>query len=222
MSGFRKKSEEFILRYINKLDPSGENAKIYIQKFKSTSDEDFEAMIEGLEKDTVNLAIVAPNFSHVKLDVQRNLNIAKELGHEFFQHINMPAKDGMPAYKTPIKYLVIDLPVRRQAQLLEKKISIPEDNNSVDDFTGQPTGKSKGAKISYPEVQVLAAMGLEKSMVEFLKYRGGDEKGFNAMNTMISRTGGVSMDAIEPFAGGVKVTTTLKSVLSGMHLRSTL
>ncbi len=222
MAGFRKKTEEYILSYINKIDPSGENKKIYTEKFKTMSDEDFEAMIFGIEQGSVNLAVVSPNFSHVKLDVQRNLDIAKELGHHFFQRVHMPAKDGLPAYLTPIPYLIIDLPMRRQAQLLDKKISIPEDNNSVDDLTGQPTGKSKGAKISYPEVQVMAALGLDHSLTEFLKYRGGDEKGFNAMNTMISRTGGVSMKAIEPFAGEVKATSALRAVLTAMHLKTTL
>ena len=222
MSGFRKKTEAYNLEYIQKVDPSGENKKIYIEKFKGMSDDDFEKMIFGIENGSVNLAVVSPNFSHVRLDVKRNLDIAKELGHHFFQRVKMPAKDGLPAYLTPIPYLIIDLPMRRQAQLLDKKISIPEDNNSVDDFTGQPTGKSKGAKISYPEVQVMAALGLDQSLTEFLKYRGGDEKGFNAMNTMISRTGGVSMKAIEPFAGEVKATSALRSVLTAMHLKTTL
>jgi hypothetical protein len=222
MPGHRKAAEDFILEYIQKIDPSGENVKIYQHKFQAMNDDDFEKMIEGLENNSVYLAIVSPNMSNVKLDVERNFKIAEELNHEFFQRIRMPARDGLPAYLTPIKYLVIDLPVRRQAQLLEKKISIPEDNNSVDDFTGQPTGKSKGSRVSYPEIQVLAAQGLENCLIEFLKYRGGDEKGFNAMNTMISRTGGVSQKAIEPFASGVKSTMLLRNYLQAMHLRNTL
>ena len=222
MPGHRKQAEEYILTNINELDPTGENAKLYVDKFSKMSDEDFEKMIEGIEKNDITLQLIVPNFSKVKMDVACNLELGKKLGHTFFERINIPAKDGLPGYLTPIPYPVIVLPVRRQAQLLDKKISIPEDNNSVDDFTGQPTGKSKGSKISYPEGQVLAGMGLNKTLTEFYKYRGGDEKGFNAMNTMISRTGGVSQKAIEPFAGGVKVTTTLKTYLAAMMLSSTL
>lgn len=222
MAGFRKKAEEFILEYIQKIDPSGQNKQLYVDKFKSMNDDEFEELMKNLEEGKEHLSIVAPNFSSVKLDVERNLAIGEELGHNFFQRVRIPAKNGLPGYLTPIKYLVVDLPVRRQAQLLEKKISIPEDNNSVDDFTGQPTGKSKGSKISYPEVQVLAAMGMNECLTEFMKYRGGDEKGFNAMNTMISRTGGVSMKAIEKFSSGVKVTQTLSSFLSAMMLKNSL
>ena len=221
MPGFRKEAEEYILKYVDRIASGGKNKALYVEKFSAMSDDEFEAMIKGLEDGTVHLAVIAPNFSDVKLSTQNNFKVADELGHSFFQRVHVPPKKGMPGYLTPIPYLILDLPVRRQAQLLEKKISIPENNNSVDDLTGQPTGASKGSRVSYPETQVLAAMGLNQSLLELLKYRGGDEKGFNAMNAMISRTGGVSMKAIEPFAGGVKSTHTLKSYLAGMHLRST-
>lgn len=222
MPGNRKEAEEFIIENVNAILAGNSNEPIYRKLFASMTDEAFEKFIDNLDKGIQSLCIIVPNFGKEKLDVGRNLELAEKLGHQFFQRIWVPAQRDMPSYLTPIPYLVVDLPLRRQAQLLQKKISIPEDNNSVDDFTGQPTGKSKGSRISYPETQVLAALGLNESVVEFLKYRGGDEKGFNAMNTMINRTGGVSMKAIEPFAGKVKATETLSSLLAGMHLKSTL
>lgn len=222
MPGFRKEAEAYALQYIDRIAPGGQNRKLYEQKFAAMSDDEFEKMIEGLEDDTVIFPVIAPNFSEVKLSVQNNFEVADELGHNFFQRVYIPPRDGLPGYLTPIPYLVMDLNARRQAQLLEKKISIPDHNNSVDDLTGQPTGASKGAKISYPETQVLAALGLTESLKELLKYRGGDEKGFNAMNTMIARTGGVSLEAIEPFSGEVRSTQTLRSTLAGMHLKATL
>lgn len=222
MAGNRKEAEEFILKHIEKITKSVENVNLYKKLFSSYDDNQFEEFINDLDSGRVKLAVTTPNFSNIKLDVQNNLNIAKELGYNFFQRVWIPAKDNTPSYLTPIPYLVVDLPVRRQAQLLSKKISIPEDNNSVDDFTGQPTGKSKGSKISYPEVHVLASLGLTQGTTEFLKYRGGDEKGFNAMNTMIDRTGGVSLRAIQPFSSGVKATQSLSSFLKAMHLNNTL
>ena len=118
--------------------------------------------------------------------------------------------------------MVIDLPLRRQAQLLIKKISIPEDSKTVDDYTGQPTGKSKGSKLSYPEVQVLAALNLDQSLIELMKYRGGDEKGFDAMNRSIARTGGVRMDMIESLGTITKSTETLQTMLTCMHIAANL
>jgi len=218
----RAAAQAFILKYINKILPGSENTSIYESLFASMDDKAFVEFMDDLETGKKTLAIIAPNFGKQSLSTERNLAIAKEIGHQFFQRIWIEGDEDTPTYLTPIPYLVIDLPLRRQAQLLVKKISIPEDNKSVDDFTGQPTGKSKGARVSYPEVQVLAAMGLDNSLVELLKYRGGDVKGFDAMNDAISKQGGVSMKAIEKFTSGVESTRILKSYLTSMHIRSTL
>lgn len=222
MPGNRAAAEHEILTIIEDMCPGSPNADLYRTKFASMDDVAFEQFIARLEKGTEQLAIISPNFGANQLDTGRNLEIGERLGHKWFQRIWVPEQDGNRGYLTPVEYLVVDLPLRRQAQILDKKISIPEDNNSVDNFTGQVTGASKGSKMSYPEVQVLASLGLEHSLTEFLKYRGGDGKGFNAMNTVISRTGGVSMNAIEPYSGTVTSTQTLSSFLTGMHLRNTL
>jgi hypothetical protein len=218
----RKEAQAFILKYIDKIMPGSENSKIYSDLFSSMDDKAFDQFMDDIDKGIKTLAIIAPNFGKESLSTERNLALAKEIGHNFFQRVWIEGDEDTPTYLTPIPYLVIDLPLRRQAQLLVKKISIPEDNKSVDDFTGQPTGKSKGARVSYPEVQVLAAMGLDNSLVELLKYRGGDVKGFDAMNDSISKRGGVSMAAIEKFTSGVESTRILKTFLSCMHIRSTL
>lgn len=222
MSGNRAAAEHEILTLIEEMCPGSENTQLYRDKFASMDDVQFAQFIEDLDTGKVNLAIVSPNFAPNTLNTARNLAIAERLGHRFWQRIYMPAKDGKPAYLTPVPYLVVDLPLRRQSQLLDKKISIPDHNNSVDNFTGQVTGESKGSRMSFPEIQVLRARGLDATLTEFLKYRGGDERGFIALNAMMNRTGGASQRAIEPFSGKVRSTQTLKSFLNGMHLKSTL
>lgn len=221
MAGNRAKAQAFILENIHAILPDGKNKEIYQKLFDAMSDKQFDDFMKKLEDGSVKLSIIAPNLTDSKLSVERNLKIAEKLGHSFFERIWMKDSDDSPAYLTPVPYMVVDLPVRRQAQLLVKKISIPEDNKSVDDLTGQPTGKSKGSKISYPETQVLAALGLDHCLTELLKYRGGDVKGFNAMNRQIAETGSTSMKAIEPYSGNVQSTVTLKTYLTGMHIAST-
>lgn len=222
MAGNRKAAEAVILKYIEKLLPGSPNTQLYKDLFATMSDKQFDEFMKGIEEGSIRLAVIAPNFSEYKLTKENNLALAKELGHEFFQRIWIDPGNDIPPYLSPIKYLVVDLVLRRQAQLLVKKISIPEDNKSVDDFTGQPTGKSKGSKISYPETQILAALNLDANLTEMLKLRGGDVKGFDAMNTVISQTGGVSQKAIEHLGTQVKSTKTLSTLLTCMHLKNTL
>lgn len=222
MAKNRKKAEAFILEYIEKLLPGSPNQQMYREFFDKMSDAQFDAWISKVGSGEEIMALIAPNMSDQRLDVGRNLRIAKELGHEFFKRVWRTPENGGPAYLSRHKHLVYKVPIRRQAQLLVKKISIPSDNNVIDTMTGQPTGRSKGGKVSYMELQVLSAHGLDKAVTELIKYRGGDEKGFQAMNTLIARQGEVSSEQVAPYAGGVKSNRTFRNLLLCAHLESDL
>lgn len=218
----RKAAEEYIIKYIDKLLPNSPNAQMYKDLFAKMSDNEFDKFMRNIASGEETLCIVAPNMMSYKLDITRNLALAKELGHDFFKRIWLRPKDGGPKYLTPKKHLVYKLPLRRQAQLLIKKISIPKDNNTVDIMTGQPTGDSKGGKVSYMELQILSAMGLNNSIKELVKIRGGDEKGFHAFNTLINRQGSASLKEIDPYSGTTRSTETLRALLISAHLDADL
>lgn len=222
MAGNRKRTETFIYEYIEKLLPKSGNVNIYKKLFASMSDEQFDSFMKDLESGKQILSIIAPNLAEFKLSTERNLAIAEELGHNFFEHIWIEGKDDIPTYLTPITYMVVDLPLRRASQILIKKISVPDDMKTVDTLTGQPTGESKGARISYPELQVCGAMGLENTMIELMKYRGGDNKGNVAYNAMISKYGSANLKTLSNYTSGVESTKTLKTFLTCMHIRSSL
>lgn len=222
MAKNRKAAETLLLELLSELQPGNVMINEYKERMSKMSDAQFDSFMKDLSTKEERLSLIVPNLSkEQRLSVDRNFAFAKKYGHNFFERIWMPASGDKPAYLTPKRYLVLDEPVRRQAQLLIKKISIPQDNKSIDDFTGQPTGKSKGAKISYPELQILAARKLDKSIEEMMKWRGGDLKGFNAMNQVISKTGVVSLDAIKHMGSQVRSTTTLRIFLTSMHLGTT-
>lgn len=222
MADNRKAAEEFIIKYIGKITPNTENANIYKSIFAVMSDVDFKKFIDDIKTGKRFLSVIMPNFAKNQISVENNLKIADELGHDFFQRIWIEGNEDTPTYLTPNKYMIVDLPVRRASQLLIKKISIPKHNKVIDSLTGQPTGESKGAKISYPELQICAAMGLDNCMIELMKYRGGDARGGAALNAMISSYGRADLDTLSNYASGVESTNTLKTFLSAMHLKSTL
>ena len=222
MAKNRKAAEAFILEYIEKLLPGSPNKAQYEAFFKSMSDIDFEQYMKDLDTGVKFLTIKAPNYIQPALSVRRNLDIGKELGHRFFQRLWIGPKGDMPAYLTPIEYLVMDLPLKRMSQTLKKKISIPDSNKVIDATSGQPTGDSGRARVSYPEMQILTAMGMDQSVTELIKYRGGDLKGFNAMNAMIARMGSANQATLSHFSSGVESTRTLKTFLTAAHLKNTL
>lgn len=221
MAGNRKAAEDFIIEYIDKILPGSPNTQMYRNMFAKMSDKQFDDFMFKIGTGEQILTLITPNMTNYRISVKNNIEIAKSLGHDFFKRIWITSNNGQK-YLTPYKHLVYKLPVRRQAQLLVKKKSIPKDNHTVDMMTGQPTGDSKGGKISYVELQILNALTLDESVEELVKLRGGDIKGFNAMNTMINRTGAVSQKEIEPYTGKVKSTQVFKAYLTAAHLENTL
>jgi hypothetical protein len=215
----RKDTEEYILKYIDKIAPNGVNKQLYVDLFKSMNNSQFDKFMNDLRIGNINLSVIAPNGGDVKLSVDNNIKIAKELGYEFFQHIDV---GGEFPYRTPNTYMVYRLPIRRAAQLLTKKISIPTDSKSIDLTTGQVTGKSKSSKITMPEIQILAGLGLSDSIKELMKVRGGNLTQMNAANKLLMTQGSVSQKVLDSYGGDVVSTKTLKAYFIASHIDNNL
>ena len=219
--GNKEKAKSFILQFMKDIDPSGYNYNIYKDLLEEMSDKYFDEYMKGLASSEKSLVVFKPPYKATGISVENNLKIAPKYQVSFFEKLIYKREDGLE-YKTPIDYLIVDLPYRRMSQNLIKKVNIPEHNKSIDELTYQPTGESKGAKISYPELQVLIGMGLEHSIEELIKFRGGDKRGFHAYNAMFMRYGSASLKVLENYASGVESTKTLKSYLLAMHLNATI
>lgn len=216
--GNRKAFTKIVIENVSKMIPGSDYVKVLEEQLNSLSDEQFEAYVKYLETSGDSVPVVIPNMSETKIDIDRNIALGKELGYEFFQHLVLTDPVSGLTYRTPIKYLVLTLPFRRQQQLLEEKASIPESNRQINDLTGQPTGASKGASLTYPEVQVMRSQEWNNTLTELLKYRGGDTKGFQAMNRAVSQQGGVSLKDLSQTPSSVKSTDTLYYYLMSAHL----
>lgn len=223
MAGNRKEAEKIIIDMVEAILPGGGNKEVYENFFAKMSDKDFDSWMEDLNSGRERPFIYVPNLGKVKISTERNFAIAKKIGHNFFERIWIDEKDpNRPKYLTNVPYIILELPVRRQSQLLVKKISVPENNKSIDQVSGQAAGDSRSARISYPELQFLMGMNLPNSLLEFMKFRGGDKGGFNAMNRTISADGTVTLRSINHLSTGVESTKTLSAYLTAMHLRNTL
>lgn len=218
----RKAAEEFALRFLKTMTGSDLSSNFWKKRFETMSDAEFAALMDDFKNGRGSLVAVQPNFE-TGMSSKRNFALAEKLfGYKFEQQVIYGATDELPAFQAPIKSVIVTLPMRRMAQTVEKKRKLPTDPGVIDVFTGQPTGKSKGAKISYPELQYLAAMGLNKTAHEFISVRGGDNRAMAAMYAMIEKYGEVNLATIEHFATGVTSVKTLSVYLSGMHLANNL
>lgn len=207
---------------LNELVPNNPNLAIYEDLFKSMDDKAFDAFMTKLKEGTIELPYIEPNLSKgPRLSVEGNLKFLKKYGESPFKRVWITNQDGSRTL-SKFKVMVVPLPIRRQAQILVKKISIPESNRVVDDLTAQPTGPSKGSKMSYPQQGVLDTLGLHKTMEEFNYYRSGDIKGYNAMSDALLKTGSVSMAQIADKRSGVEAVKAWSVFLKGAHIGNNL
>lgn len=218
----RELATKELLYFIDQFAPGSPNRDIYEKRLEAMSNKQFDTFMKKLESGEEILALWIANLDKHRIDLKRNLKIAKQLDYDFWQHLTLTDPETGQVYTTKAKHMVVDLPLRRQVQMLYKKMSVPEDNKKVDERTGQPTGESKGASLSYPELQVNAAKGLDAMITELIKFRGGDVKAFNAMNRSIMQTGSVDLKSLENIPTKVKATETLSVMLKSMMIDNNL
>lgn len=216
----RQNATEEILYLLDRISSDERNRKVYEKYLNKMTNKEFEEFIVRLENEEETLVIWAANMTDNKISLERNLEVAEEIGHEFFHHLRLTDQDTGKVYVTPVKHMVTDQMIRRQAQMHYKKKSIPDHNKSVDERSGQATSDSKGASMSYPELMVNSAKGgLDPLLIEMIKLRGGDERAFQVMNRSIFETGGASIEAIQAKGPtSVKANDTLEVYFKSMGL----
>lgn len=218
----RKQVQDYIVDSIDQILPGSPNKQLYLDKFKKMSNTQFDTFMSQLADGSRHLTLMREPLSKPDLSLQRNLKVAKKLGLTLFQRLWIgPTKDA-PRYLTPVKYLVLLLPIRRTAQLVIKKLSVAHDNRTINPATGQVTGKSSAARLSFTEIQVLSGIGLPNTVTELIKYRGGDTGGYTALTSMISKYGTSNQKVLQDYSTGVNSTRTLRIYLQGCHLNNNL
>jgi len=218
----RKQAEDFILKWIKKITKSDKNVQLYKDLFKRMNNKEFEEFMEKLEKEEIILNIIVPHDGFDgKITIEENYKLAKELGFDFFQHLLIEREDGT-YIKTPDKYEILLLPFRRTKQTIDKGISVSDDAKRIDMLTGQVTGDSQASKLTYPELQVLVGLGLQDSLIELMRDRGGDLGAARALIGALSKYGRVSRKLIDMYSTGTLSTKSLKAYFVGMHLKVSL
>lgn len=226
MNAKRTAVMDHICKYVDMIIPGDTtNSTLLREQLGKLSDKDFEAFLRTL-KPTNDPAEIAkrnvlpfykPNLVGKRISIARNFRIAEKLGKKLRHRLVMTDPVTGNEYVTPHEYPVLDLPVRRQAQTIVKKRSIPEHNQRIDELTGQPTADSKGSRISSPELAALASRGLDNTIREFVDFRGGNDAAYREMRRQLIETGECSSSQLEGL-GRAKSTNTASVLLNCMMI----
>jgi len=209
----------FINTVIAKLHKGNRNVGMYHKYFGDLKDNEFHSLMEKLASGEVILPYYSFNMDTEggTMSVTDVLRVGDELGIDFFQQLYMVDPESGIEYLTPEKYLIVDIPVRRQAQHLTKKKDVPDNDQVSDVLSGQVAGPSKSAMMSLPEIMILESAGHHKAIEELIKTRGGDHKSYNASKRQMIETGGFTLKQLEELGSRPTSTDTVKAFLLAMH-----
>ena len=118
---------------------------------------------------------------------------------------------------TPEEYMVLQLPVRRQQQFLDEKLSVPDNDKTIDGLTGQVAGDSKCTSFTTPEIQIFHARNLDASLFEMANVRGGNINNYAEFKRSLEETGEVSLNQLDPM-NRTRVAVIGQVFLTAMHL----
>lgn len=217
MTEKRKKTQEFIISNMKKADPSGKNAARYTEMFAAMSDKAFDDFMVRLRDKKDVLVVYSANMVD-KIDMSKLIVLAKEVGVELFERIRLWDDATQTYYLSPNKYCILQLAVRRMSQFVDHKLSVAEGDTRIDLLTGQVAKPDKAGSISQVEIQSLYAKGLENTIIELIKYRGGDVTAFAEFKRELEETGKTTIG--RDTGSVVRSAVVLDVLLSGMHIES--
>ena len=195
MSAKRKQIMNLLIKVLNTIDPSGENAKRYTSLLEPMSDTAFDTFMKYMRSGKYKLHLTTPNMK-INLKTENILKAAKLVDVNFFHRLWMYDEVTGKKYLTNEKYPVFKLPVRRQQQFLQKKLSVADDDRMIDQLSGQVVNDDKSSSISSPEIRILQTRGLDNLLVEFVKVRGGDIHAYSEFKRQLEENGNADLTTV--------------------------
>ena len=208
-----------IVEIMDILDPSGTNTARYKNMFKGFSAAQYKAYIGLLKKGELQIYLDAPN-GVIKLTMPNIFKAAAKLGTKIFERIWLTDAVTGREYLTNEKYAILNVSIRRLQQFIDKKLRIPNSDMKVDAATNQVVAEDNASNISNPEAQVMQAKGLQKTLVELMKVRGGDAASYAEARRQMEGTGELSLETSIVEGSHARSSVMLDSLLRGLNLDS--
>lgn len=225
----RKAATELILKVMDTYPGTAAERKTnrdaYATYLKGLSDKQFEDLMVSFEQKKATLRFCKKNFgdhSHDSDIIAAFEPIYKLVGADIqvrFWHTD-PSTNERAVAKFP--GMLIYPPNRMLNQMLIKKRRYAKNNLNVDELTGQARGKSRASTYSAPEAIVGLGKGHKYLNMDLLKFRGGDEAGYQLSLESVYATGSYSIDALLDQETNVTSVVMYSVLLNAMHFKNNI
>lgn len=224
MSTFKQAREAFEqswLRDLKKILPGNDNYNFYKKLFSEMSDEKFKSLLDQA-RDVGYLPLFQHNLKASRPKIDSLIDLCQSWGEKVYHNLELTDFNSPDlTFTTPNKYLVMWGTVRRQIQTLENKISIPENNDSIDQLSGQVVGASKGSSMSNTEIGILNSKDLVSTIFEFVNPRGGNNEAYDLMEQSIIEKGYVDLGDVRTESRPTSIET-LDAMLMSVQIKSNI
>lgn len=210
------------VKLMEQLFPGTGNGALLKRDLDSLSNAQFAQKMQEWGEGKGSPVAVLPNLTSNVVTVDHLKSVADKWKVNMYQRILMADPDTGRSFLSPLKYMILKIGVVRLSQMQETKQSIPEDNMSVDELTGQVTGDSKGSRLSFPELGNMASGGHDCGIVELISTRGGDEAANRQLEYDIETTGVGSLARASAAGEGTTITHNFATFLRVAHIDTTL
>lgn len=217
VSAKRQQIIDYVKKYFQKFDKTPvDNAKRFEDMIRHMSDKEFHEYMVALRDGKAKLAFYAPNMeSHTSIDDL--ISVCKELGIAVQSQLKIHDPTTGKWFWTPDEYVILNIPVRRAQQFVDKKIGVPDNDVKIDALTGQVTQEDRSTSFTNPEIQMMYSRGLTPVLSEFIQIRGGNPGAYGEFRRQLEETGQCSMASID--ANYVSRTARMAGVLfRSMHI----
>lgn len=193
----KKRILKYLIKHMNTLDPSGTNTTYYKNLIEPMSDKEFDHFMHLIKDGKFQIHLSMPNMKR-NVEIDNLLKVADDIDCKLFHKVWLEDPSTGETYLTNKAYPIFNLPIRRQSQFLEEKMSVPDNDNQTDLLTGQVTADSRSSSITQPEIQALHARGLNTTLEELLRIRGGDINAYGDFKRQLEETGEATLESIDP------------------------
>ncbi len=228
MNAKREKAEKAFLQLINDIDETGENAKVWIDRFSTMTDKEFDNWMKEMKKDILHTHIdIQYNQSDKRFDKMTDINhiekVAKKYNvalreHIAFPHLNKDDPDHPYVTATPVP--IIYIPIRKMQQMLQKKNFSAGTVDQANPITGQVTGDSKAAALGDSQTFSLATTNQKDAIRELLTIRADNEEGKMRMLSEIDKNGKVYYSECKVSLDQCQSIQAMKVFITGACLRT--
>lgn len=198
----RAQEEKFLYGLLSIMDPSGINMNKYKSMFSKMNDQQFSRWMDSfLADDKSNIRVDIEEFGpeNRKLKFENVEKAAEYVGVPLFEYVYVPHVSSNPRHpvRSREKVLVGLLNIKRPQQLVTKKTGYTLSDTDRDEMSGSAKGESRGGTTTGIENELLAGVGGDQILSEFLGVRGDNVTEYDNMLQAISETGSVRLEDIK-------------------------